>query len=699
MGPQRERDPDAYADLEPAISNPNRPAPRILCASISRHWEFLWLTFSGIVVCYTLRVNMSVAAQSMRDELVWTETQKGYVLSAFYWGYALGQIPASYLMMKGIFSPKWTFGFAVFIPSILTILVPLFARSSYTAALVIRMLIGFIESATFPSCYQFFVAWIPPSDKTFMIATMISGTYMGEIIGFSLSGALISTPIVLWDGTDVGGWPSVFYVFGLMGVLWFPVWAVYAYDSPEVHPGVTAEELAYIRSAAGTGTGGAASPGKEGSASTHLSPGGQGHTRNMQRSIDLNPASIGEDIDAAFARAFRRSTEGPPRVGQGQEQGGYAFDESIRGLHSVDLSSDASNHSSTSGNHTSAGKGLKAKLLSEQLSPLSYGGAWASGSSSSDANSMLPAPDEDSNLLARRGPGGVGRLLQVGSPLSGDYSRDSHHRNQAARGKSASGTSVVTDTTTTGTKAQPYVVDIHETVDFSRIPWGAILRHKGFWNLMYSGWCMGYIQFLLLSEVPSYLTDVLGFDLSTAGVLSTIPFGGMMLVSLCNGQYLYRRQKYDGWSVRKVRLVAQTIGMGGPSVALLLCAYTTDDKWVSYFFICLATMLIGAIQSGLSCAYLEFSPRFSPIINTIANALGAAAGIVGPILVSALINANPHDERAGWNTAFLISAVMCTLSVVIWVFAAASEPVLQCNTLLPLVHTEAEEEDDPLVDP
>ena len=643
--------PESNAELQP-----RQQATRVLCVSLSRHWEFLWLTFSGVMLCYTLRVNMSVAAQSMRDELQWSETQKGFVLSAFYWGYALGQIPASYLMMKGIFSPKWTFGFAVFIPSILTILVPLCARSSYTAALIIRMLIGFIESATFPSCYQFFVAWIPPSDKTFMIATMFSGTYMGEIIGFSLSGALINTEIFLGD-TDVGGWPSVFYVFGLMGVVWFPIWAIYAHDSPEVHPAITQTELDYIR--------GRQVEGKNGSYSAHVGQ-VQGQ-RNAQCSIDLNPASIGEDIDAAFSRAFSRSREG--RRGSGS---GYAFDESLRGMQSVDLNSA---DSSTSGNHPSVGTGLKAKLLlSEQISPLSYG-----ADDGDHTNAMLPVQDD--NLVGRRGDG-TG-TLQVGSPLSGDYNRESGSHKREGRGKNQYQAGGSED----NSKVKPYVVDIHETIDFSRIPWGAILRHKGFWNLMYSGWCMGYIQFLLLSEVPSYLTDVLGFDLSTAGVLSTLPFGGMMAVSLCNGQWLYRRQKYDGWSVRKVRLIAQTIGMVGPSVALILCAYTTDNKWVSYFFICLATMLIGAIQSGLSCAYLEFSPRFSPIINTFANALGAAAGIVGPILVSALINANPDDERAGWNTAFLISAIMCSLSVVIWVFTAESEPVPECNTLLPLVQT------------
>ena len=35
---------------------------------------------SGIVIVYCLRVNMSVAAQDMRDELNWSESEKGLAL-------------------------------------------------------------------------------------------------------------------------------------------------------------------------------------------------------------------------------------------------------------------------------------------------------------------------------------------------------------------------------------------------------------------------------------------------------------------------------------------------------------------------------------------------------------------------------------------------------------------------------------------
>jgi hypothetical protein len=47
---------------------------------LSKRWEMILLLLSGVTVVYTLRVNMSVAAQTMRDDLDWSESQKGFVL-------------------------------------------------------------------------------------------------------------------------------------------------------------------------------------------------------------------------------------------------------------------------------------------------------------------------------------------------------------------------------------------------------------------------------------------------------------------------------------------------------------------------------------------------------------------------------------------------------------------------------------------
>lgn len=49
---------------------------------------------------HSMQVNMSVAVIPMAEELGWSATDRGLVSSAFFWGYALTQIPAGYISTK-----------------------------------------------------------------------------------------------------------------------------------------------------------------------------------------------------------------------------------------------------------------------------------------------------------------------------------------------------------------------------------------------------------------------------------------------------------------------------------------------------------------------------------------------------------------------------------------------------------------------
>jgi hypothetical protein len=103
-------------------------------------------------------------------------------------------------------------------------------------------LIGLFEGASFPAVYYFFPIWIPNPEKAVMVSVTASGMYFGEILGVSISGIIVNKS--LWiNGEDWGGWPLVFYLFGLLGFVWFPVYAFLAYESPETHPRITQSEL------------------------------------------------------------------------------------------------------------------------------------------------------------------------------------------------------------------------------------------------------------------------------------------------------------------------------------------------------------------------------------------------------------------------------------------------------------------------
>ena len=143
---------------------------------VSKRWEVILFLFSAATISYTLRVNISIAAQRMRDELGWSEREKGFMLSAFFWGYAIGQIPST--LAADRIGGKATLGFAIFASSVMTMLFPAASKISYNLALATRAIIGLCSAATFPSCFYFYPRWVPIKEKTFMLSFVYSGMYM-----------------------------------------------------------------------------------------------------------------------------------------------------------------------------------------------------------------------------------------------------------------------------------------------------------------------------------------------------------------------------------------------------------------------------------------------------------------------------------------------------------------------------------------
>jgi len=57
----------------------------------------------------------------------------------------------------------------------------------------------------------------------------------------------------LIHGDVMGGWPSVFYFFGVVSVVWFVLWTFLMYDKPSDHPRISREERNYIEKSIGAG--------------------------------------------------------------------------------------------------------------------------------------------------------------------------------------------------------------------------------------------------------------------------------------------------------------------------------------------------------------------------------------------------------------------------------------------------------------
>lgn len=68
------------------------------------------------------------------------------------------------------------------------------------------------------------------------------GAQFGTIVSMPLSGLLSEY------GFD-GGWPSIFYVFGFVGVIWSVAFLIFVHEDPSTHPNIDEKEKKYIISA------------------------------------------------------------------------------------------------------------------------------------------------------------------------------------------------------------------------------------------------------------------------------------------------------------------------------------------------------------------------------------------------------------------------------------------------------------------
>ena len=205
-----------------------------MAARWPRRYTVIILFALSTVLCYIDRVNISIAIIPLAHDKGYSDAERGLILSSFFWGYLWFQLPGGLLADR--FGGKRVLGAGVALWSIATFLTPI-ATASFGLLLFMRAALGAGEAVNFPAIHSIAARWTPASERARAISLHLSGTALGTIIAL-----LASPPIII-----AFGWEAVFYVSGLLGLLWLAMWWWKAADWPEHSPGVSAAELSEIR--------------------------------------------------------------------------------------------------------------------------------------------------------------------------------------------------------------------------------------------------------------------------------------------------------------------------------------------------------------------------------------------------------------------------------------------------------------------
>ena len=171
--------------------------------------------------------------QSLTTNMRWSDVEYGYINSAFSAAYAIGMLIIGALIDR--FGVRTSYALALVVWS-LAAMSHAFAGSAFSFG-VARFALGLGESANFPAAVKTVAEWFPRRERALCTGIFNSGSNVGAIV------APLTVPIIALSF----GWQAAFVLTGLIGLVWLFFWLP-IYRSPEEHPKLSPEELAYIRS-------------------------------------------------------------------------------------------------------------------------------------------------------------------------------------------------------------------------------------------------------------------------------------------------------------------------------------------------------------------------------------------------------------------------------------------------------------------
>lgn len=171
------------------------------------------------------------------DRFAWSEEVQGLVLSSFYWGYVLSQIPGG--LVADRFGGKHTLTAGMVLSIVATALAPVAVRAAgWPGMLVSRVVCGLGQGVVFPALNVLLAAWVPVEERGKLGALVLSGSNLGTVAGTAISGTLIHL---------LASWDVVFYSFAAAASVWTAIWCVLCFDSPAAHPYITSGESKYLQ--------------------------------------------------------------------------------------------------------------------------------------------------------------------------------------------------------------------------------------------------------------------------------------------------------------------------------------------------------------------------------------------------------------------------------------------------------------------
>ncbi len=198
-----------------------------------RYQALSWLTLAA-ALSYLCRNSVGVAESTIREDLGLTLEQSGWFMGAFFWTYAILQIPSGWFAERrgtriamSVFALGWSLA-----------MICIGIAPGFWLLIAAQLMMGAAQAGIFPASCNSIGHWMPLARRSLACGILAAGMQLGAISASGLTGELMA-PL---------GWRWVFIVFALPSILWTLGFYLCFRDRPAQAPAVNSRELELISS-------------------------------------------------------------------------------------------------------------------------------------------------------------------------------------------------------------------------------------------------------------------------------------------------------------------------------------------------------------------------------------------------------------------------------------------------------------------
>jgi sugar phosphate permease len=186
------------------------------------------------------------------------------------------------------------------------------------------------------------------------------------------------------------------------------------------------------------------------------------------------------------------------------------------------------------------------------------------------------------------------------------------------------------------------------------VPWRRILRSRDLWCLSLTYFCYGWVFWIYLQWLPTYLAEVRHFDHIKMGIAASAP---LIVASITNmaGGWLSDRLSSRWSDLRRGRVAVSITGFMLAGTAILP-GVLANDAFVGLAFL---TLAMAGLELTVPVAWamcLDIAGNASGSVTGVMNTLGNLGGAISAVMTGYLATI------FGWTVPFLVSSLLCVVS-------------------------------------